>query len=250
MTKSSIEELYAEIGKYNDFARTNRFKVFMETPFALKQKWPNEYMRKMSFICDATELPGKNLATFDRRTYGVSEKLPTQTVFQDITLNFLCTDDREFGMWQKVFFDDWLNYIHPSDTYNFRYKQDYAVDFTIIQYSVSSKEPDSEDILPNYGVRIYEAYPINMNQLSLNWADDGFIRLSMTFAYTSWERLYGKRDSNSLEQGLSSTEFQQNLTRVDSQYYPTGTQDPQEAARRGAIGRALALEARRREEQQ
>lgn len=209
MAASSVTEFYAEIKKYNDMARANRFKVFMETPFALKNKWSNEYMKKMSFICDTAELPGKNLATFDRRTYGVSEKLPTQTVFQDITLNFLCTDDREFGMWQKVFFDDWMNYIHPYDTYNFRYKKDYVVDFSVIQYSVSPRESDSLDILPNYGVKLYEAYPINMNQIALNWADDGIARFAITFAYTAWERLYGKRDSDSLEQNLDAPYLQQ-----------------------------------------
>lgn len=203
----SIEQFYGQISKYNDFARANRFDVSMSVPKGLTGKWSQAYMDSFSFLCESAELPGKNLATIDRRTYGVSEKLPVQTVYQDITLTMICTDDKEYGMWQKIFFEDWMQYIHPDDTYNFRYKNEYVVDFVIKQYSVLGDEQESTSNAL-YAVKIYEAYPINMNQLGLNWAEDGFLRLSMTFAYTKWERVYGKRNTISLQQNLDTPYLQ------------------------------------------
>lgn len=207
MATSSIQDFYSRISKYKDFARGNRFRVFMNVPSALLKNWGSK-MEDLSFLCEMSELPGKNIATFDRRTYGVSEKMPIQTSFQDINLTFLCTDDKE-NMWQKRFFEDWMDLIHPSDTYNLRYKSDYTVYFRIVQYSILSENEESENVEKNYAVALYDAYPINMNQLGLAWADDGFLRLSMTFAYTRWERTIGISTLNSLQQNLDTPYIQQ-----------------------------------------
>ena len=34
---------------------------------------------------------------------------------------------------------------------------------------------------------MYEAYPISMNQLDLSWSSEGYHKLNITFAYTSWK---------------------------------------------------------------
>ena len=96
--------------------------------------------------------------------------------FNDIDLTFIVDDD----MQQKVFFDAWLNFINPQYNYNFRYKGDYATTITINQY-------DNQNQI-NYSVNLYDAYPVSMNQLDLDWGSDGYHKLSVTFAYTRWER--------------------------------------------------------------
>jgi len=37
-----------------------------------------------------------------------------------------------------------------------------------------------------YSVSLFDAYPISMNQLDLDWSTDGHHKLTVTFAYTQW----------------------------------------------------------------
>ena len=38
----------------------------------------------------------------------------------------------------------------------------------------------------SYSVDLYEAFPVSMNQMDLDWSNDGVHKLSVTFAYTYW----------------------------------------------------------------
>jgi hypothetical protein len=80
---------------------------------------------------------------------------------------------------QKVFFDAWLNFINPTYNYNFRYKGDYSTAITINQYDVTNKI--------SYSINLWDAYPVNVEQLDLDWAADGYHKLRVTFAYTYWQ---------------------------------------------------------------
>jgi hypothetical protein len=103
------------------------------------------------------------------------EKYPYLTTFNDIQLTFIVDDD----MNQKVFFDAWLNFINPQYNYNFRYKGDYATVITVNQYDVTNKI--------SYSCNLYDAYPISVEALDLDWAVDGYHKLRVTFAYTYWQ---------------------------------------------------------------
>jgi hypothetical protein len=90
-------------------------------------------------------------------------------------LTFIVDDD----MQQKIFFDAWLNYINPLYNYNIRYKSDYTTAITVNQYDVENKL--------SYSVNLYDAYPISINQMDLDWSNDGPHKLVVTFAYTTWQ---------------------------------------------------------------
>jgi hypothetical protein len=81
-------------------------------------------------------------------------------------------------MEEKNFFDAWLEYINPSVTFNFKYKQKYAVNLRINQYDVRNKV--------SYSVDLVEAFPIGINEMPLDWSSDGYHKLTVTFAYTKW----------------------------------------------------------------
>jgi hypothetical protein len=97
------------------------------------------------------------------------------TNYQDIDLTFIIDDD----MQQKLLFDGWMNYISPVYNFNFRYKSDYTTAITINQYDVRNEL--------TYSVNLYDAYPIAMSQMDLNWSNDGIHKLVITFAYTNWQ---------------------------------------------------------------
>ena len=157
-----------------DVAKPSRFFVDVPVPVTLIQYIGTS--RNLRYRCEAAQLPGRTFATMEQKTYGPIEKYPYLSTYNDIDLTFILDSDMDI----KVFFDAWLNYVNPSYSNNFRYKSDYATDLTVTQYSSHGD--------PTYSVSLYEAFPISMNQLDLDWSNEGaYHKLSVTFAYTYWK---------------------------------------------------------------
>jgi hypothetical protein len=161
-----------------DLARPNRFDVNIPVPIGLLPY--REIGRTLSMRCENAELPGRSISTTTMKIYGVEEKFPYQTTYNDTSLTFIVSDD----MAEKKFFDAWLNWINPTINYNLKYKADYAVPLTVNQYDVKNQL--------SYSVTMLDTFPIAVNQMDLDWSSDGHHKLTVTFAYTSWR-------NNSLE---------------------------------------------------
>jgi hypothetical protein len=168
---SSIQRFKSSF-KY-DPAKQNRFDVIIIPPTNLP--FIGVSSRDLAFKCQTAELPGRTMATTEQKTYGPIEKFPYLTMFNDIDLTFIIEDD----MRHKRFFDNWLNYISPLSTNNYKYKSDYCCDIVINQYDLTDKL--------SYSVRLIESFPLSVNQLSLDWSSDDYHKLTVTFAYTRWE---------------------------------------------------------------
>ena len=153
----------------NSMARSSRFDVNIPIPLSLIPYLSSA--KNLTYRCEAAQLPGRTFATMEQKTYGPIEKYPYLTSFTDIDLTILMDDD----MNQKVLFDAWLNYINPQYNNNFRYKGDYATILTVNQYDNTNKL--------SYSVNLYDAYPISINQMDLNWSSvDTPHKLSVVFA--------------------------------------------------------------------
>jgi hypothetical protein len=156
-----------------DVARVNKFDVNVNIPLVLIPYISGA--RILNLRCENAQLPGRTFATTEQKTYGPIEKYPYMTTYNDIDLTFIVDDD----MQQKVLFDAWLNFINPSYNNHIRYKQEYATILTVNQYDVMNKL--------SYSVSLYDAYPISVNQMDLDWNGDGYHKLGVTFAYTYWK---------------------------------------------------------------
>lgn len=157
-----------------DLARANRFDVTITPPLTLWSIIPVS-SKQLSYRCEVSQLPGRTLATTDRKTYGPVEKVPYLSTYNDIDLTFMIDGD----MGQKFLFDAWLNLVNPKTTNNFNYKSDYASRLLINQYDLQNKLV--------YSAELFDAYPISMNQLDLDWSSDSVHKLTVTFAYTKWQ---------------------------------------------------------------
>ena len=191
----NISNFISHINQYTGPALANRFRVDIVPPSKIFLNAAS-LTKKLSFQCEAAELPGRTLATLDARTYGPTKKYPYQTTYNDLSLTFICmgntTSGPNTGLWEKTFFDTWMNYINPTDLYNFRYKSDYQTEITIHHYDTySSREAENnfenQFLDETYSVDFFEVFPISVNQLQLGWADDSVLKLTVTFAYTKWE---------------------------------------------------------------
>jgi hypothetical protein len=100
--------------------------------------------------------------------------MPYLTTYNDIDLTFLVDDE----MREKLMFDSWLQLVSPTSNNNFNYKSEYATTITINQYDNTGKKI--------YSIDLIDAYPISMNQLDLDWNNEGVHKLTVTFAYTYW----------------------------------------------------------------
>ena len=138
--------------------------------------------RNLALQCEAAELPGKTMTTADVKIYGPTFKVPYQTQYSDTSLTFLCTNE----FYERKLFDRWMEAIHPTDTNNLRYpkgdKSRYLTNIKIIQYDDFVKQI--------YAVELIDAFPIGVSPQTLSWADDGFHRLSISFAYQKYRTIY------------------------------------------------------------
>jgi len=156
-----------------EISKPNRFDVQIPIPLGLVLYLNTA--KNLSYRCEGASLPGRTLATTEQKTYGPVEKFPYLTTFTDIDLTFIVDDD----MKQKLFFDAWINYINPLSTNDVRYKSDYATGLTINQYDVNNAL--------SYSVSLYDAFPVSINQMDLDWSGDGYHKLVVTFAFTTWQ---------------------------------------------------------------
>lgn len=166
----------------NDVARPNRFLARINVPqplIPLKKQTGGI----LSLRCENAQLPGRTFGTVDQK-FGSNptQKHPIHTSYNDLELTFIVSGD----MSEKTFFDIWMEYINPTGSFDFGYKLDnsgggtgYASTITVTQYNVNNE--------PSYVVNIFNAYPIAVNQLDLDWSSDGYHKLTVVFAYDYWQ---------------------------------------------------------------
>jgi hypothetical protein len=163
-------------------AKTSHFQVTIPTiPGILSTQFPN-YSRLLAFRCESAELPGRQLATQDTRIYGPVYKIPYQSLYQEVTLTFLETQD----LFIRQFFEAWIDGVLESTTNLLNYFNTFVTDISITQFDVTRKTgEDSLHTIAKWS--LLNAYPTNINQMPLAWSEDGFHRVTITLAYQYYE---------------------------------------------------------------
>jgi hypothetical protein len=168
------------LGNFTDVAKPSRFEVTIGSKVYYNDINPNDLILR----CETAELPSRTYATAEQK-FGSNpvEKFPYQVQFNDLNLTFIVDDD----MQAKYFFDAWLEAVIPSSRYNPNYKDTYSCTINIRQYNNYNEL--------SYSVDLLEAYPISVNQLDLDWSAEGHHKLTVVFAYTSWQKTSTYRKS-------------------------------------------------------
>jgi hypothetical protein len=141
--------------------------------------------RYLALQCETAELPGKTIQTEDVKIYGPTFKVPYQTQYQETSFTFLCTNE----FYERKLFDKWLESIMPTDTNNLRFPKGdgrgssgYMTQITITQFDDTIKQI--------YAVNLIDAFPISVAAQPLSWAEEGFHRVTVQFAYQRYETIY------------------------------------------------------------
>ncbi len=184
--------LLAHIRGRGGLARTNRFEAIIPIPDAVvnftslsdfdrdnRTSSGNArdnigISRALALQCESTELPGRTILTQEMKIYGPTIKIPYQVQYNEISLTFLCTNE----FYERRIFENWLQAIMPSDTNNLRYQNTYATTLQVLQYD------EQTNVI--YRVNMYNAFPTGLAPAPVAWAEDGFHRLTVQFAYTKY----------------------------------------------------------------
>lgn len=144
-------------------------------------------MNDLTYVCDSAELPGRAFGTFTYRYYGPSFQAPFQTAYEDIDLTFICRQN----MRERAFFDDWMELINPTNSYDFNYRDSFSCNITIFQLSKVAPE-NGATIAPEaiYAYTVKKAYPIVVNSAPATWADENILRVSVKFTHQGVYRKY------------------------------------------------------------
>lgn len=174
---------------YGGLARSCRFGVqivlSMDNILRVLDSSYANFPLELIYLCEAAELPGRGFQTVDHSYHGPSQKYPYQTTYEDSTLTFICRN----GSPERRFFDDWMQVINPTNSYDFSYKNEYTCDIKIFQFDETENTLlDTRSPEAKYLITLIDAWPILVNPQPVTWADDNFLRLGVTFTYSKWAR--------------------------------------------------------------
>lgn len=197
----TLEDFRGKANKGKGFAKSSRFLVYIRqtqnflsgaskagmvtsTAGAL-----GDIKGDLALLAEATELPMRGFVSADLRYYGPNFKVPYQSQYEDLNVTFLCRND----FYEREFFDTWMQFINPVNTFDFSYRKDYVTTIDLIQYSdVQGDIMDANGTTPMqhaiYKFTFDEAYPVLVAAQPVTWADDNFHRLTVTFTYKRWYR--------------------------------------------------------------
>lgn len=144
----------------------------------------NSFVSQLSYLSESVEMPGRGFNNIDVRYHGPNFKLPFQSVYEDVTMTFLCRTQS----FERQFFDDWMEIINPTNLWDFNYKDQYRAEIQVYQMATFGENENSTAPIATYQWTIHEAYPTVINPQAVTWADDNFQRLTITFTYTKWTR--------------------------------------------------------------
>jgi len=157
-----------------DIARPNRFDVTIPAP--LPMLYYLSTSRNLTLRCESAQLPSRTFATADQKIgSNPIEKHAYQSNYNESEMTFIVSDD----MSEKIFFDAWMEYINPTMSFDFNYRNDYISTLTVNQYGVDNKL--------TYSINLIDAFPVSVNQLDLDWSNDGHHKLTVVFAYRYWQ---------------------------------------------------------------
>ena len=155
-------------------------------------------MRDFKFMCDAANLPGRNLATTEFRTGSVSKSYVHSNNFNPtITLSFILTDD----MFIKKVFDRWMDDIIGLTDAKLQgavvqnltnYPDEYCGSFGIKKLATNlSSSPASASHIDTYHVELMEAFPKQINPITLTYGSQDIVKLQVVMAYSRWRIIRG-----------------------------------------------------------
>lgn len=179
----------------NDFiARVRKDGLLATTHFYVVLPLIGNYSGdRIIMMCDGVNLPGWNHSTTNIQIFGENREMPYMPTYPQLDLSFLM--DRNFEV--RDYFQQWSNKVIDRKTRSVGYYTDYAMDMDIY---VTDKQGKIV-----YAMKVYEAYPKNIADISLDSSSSDIMRLKVTLAMKFWEPLTVDSKGNVVQkEGISN----------------------------------------------
>ena len=155
----------------NPIQRTNRFQVSVQKP--------GEQM--LTFFAESVTLPGRSLATLERRTMGkVSQgDFPYEQLYSgDLDMNIVMTE----AGGERSYFEDWMDLIINGQGSVLTNRLDYIGDMKIGLLGTQSSGPNSEIV-------VREVFPKSIGSVTMSNAEEnsyGILPIGLSFRDYEW----------------------------------------------------------------
>lgn len=149
----------------------------------------------LTFRCVNFTLPGRTLATTEFR-YATDpvRQAAYAASYPDVSMNFIMSEDER----EKIYFEEWQDDIIGNHRRNdiqldpFRHSVGFYNDYV---GNVKVKRLNEKgDIVRR--TTLVEAYPSVIGDINLDWGEDGYILLPVTFTYRNYQQEDFNRDGS------------------------------------------------------
>jgi hypothetical protein len=186
-TNLRMQDFLGRSSKYGGLVKSARFAVQIipsGTNSFLTSSGYGSFMGELTYLCESAEFPGRGFNMADLTYYGPSFKVPYQVDYQEASMTFLCRSESL----ERQFFDDWMEIINPTNTFDFSYKDNYKCQINMFQFGDVQRNSDKTEPVATYVWTLHDAWPVLVNPQPVTWADDNFQRLAVSFSYQKWTR--------------------------------------------------------------
>lgn len=172
-----ISELQNAISLGRGVTSAAQFQVKIQFPSALKVASEPFASENMSIYCQAVGLPGTQVVTTELPVYGSPTKMPYGLVYQDLTLQFICTN----SMAQRKLFEEWRRLVVDPTTNYVNYYDSYIGHIWIWKL----------DQLGNsvHGIYVEEVFPVAIMEQELAYQNNEWLRLTVQLSYRRWRAI-------------------------------------------------------------
>jgi hypothetical protein len=142
-------------------------------------------MGDLMYLCDAAEFPGRGMDLMTPRYYGPEFNLPRNSKYpESIDLSIICRSESN----ERKMFDDWMDIINPVDNFNFQYRANYVARIDVFQFAEYPNVRKATAPKAVYQWSLNDAWPMNVAEQQVTWANQDVLRLSVSFTYRYWSR--------------------------------------------------------------
>ena len=210
----NINEFKSNVDANGGHLKNNRFAVLVSKPNVLPATFND--LTSLRFYAESASVPGMALQTAEQRRSGVGnlEKTPWGAAFTDANITFRI--DQKTKVWN--FFQVWMNAIYnfdissiagrPDTQFELSYKEDYTSLISVFVYNEIDR-----GATPIITIDLYDAFPVSISDMQMNWGNSDIMRLNVTFNFRSWNLRVNKDFEMPLPVWVS-TQYQQDRFRA------------------------------------
>lgn len=184
----NIAEFQANIAAGGGFMKKNKFLVNITPPTSILGRSAGgtslySVGRTLEFYAESASIPGISLQTSELRRQGVGnlEKAVYGAALTDVDIRFTIDQYTENFKFFQMWMDTIYNYNPSRGTeYEMEYKDSYCTTLTIFVYN--EIEPEQPIMI----LDLYDAFPVSISDIGLDWGGSDIMKLNVRFNFLSW----------------------------------------------------------------